>query len=58
MNLSDVRQIRIWLQLIDGLLAATAMVAAYYIRVYWLPDILPWNPGKSANSQSMFPTSP
>ena len=41
MNLSDVRQIRIWLQLIDGLLAATAMVAAYYIRVYWLPDILP-----------------
>ena len=41
MNLGDLRQIKIWLQLIDGLLAGTAMVAAYYIRVHLLPDILP-----------------
>ena len=41
MNLGDVRQIKIWLQLIDGLLAGAAMWAAYYIRVYLLPDILP-----------------
>jgi len=41
MNLGDLRQIKIWLQLIDGLLAGIAMVAAYYIRVHLLPDILP-----------------
>jgi len=41
MNLGDVRQIKIWLQLIDGLIAGAAMVAAYLIRVYLLPDILP-----------------
>jgi exopolysaccharide biosynthesis polyprenyl glycosylphosphotransferase len=41
MNLGDLRQIKIWLQLIDGLLAGAAMVAAYYIRVHLLPDILP-----------------
>jgi hypothetical protein len=41
MNLGDVRQIRIWLKLIDGLLAGAAMVAAYLIRVHLLPDILP-----------------
>jgi exopolysaccharide biosynthesis polyprenyl glycosylphosphotransferase len=41
MNLSDVRQIRIWLQLIDGVLAALAMVAAYCLRVFLLPDVLP-----------------
>ena len=41
MNLGDLRQIKIWLQLIDGLLAGTAMVAAYYIRVHLLPDFLP-----------------
>ncbi|MFZ9874792.1 MAG: hypothetical protein ACO3E8_05450, partial [Candidatus Methylacidiphilales bacterium] len=41
MNLGDVRQIRIWLKLIDGLLAGAAMIAAYLIRVHLLPDILP-----------------
>ena len=41
MNLGDVRQIRIWLQLIDGLLAGAAMVAAFYIRVHLLPGLLP-----------------
>jgi len=41
MNLGDLRQIKIWLQLIDGLLAGAAMVAAYYIRVHLLPDFLP-----------------
>ena len=41
MNLGDLRQIKIWLQLIDGLLAGTAMVVAYYIRVHLLPDFLP-----------------
>jgi len=41
MNLGDVRQIKIWLQLIDGLLAGAAMVAAYFIRVHLLPDLLP-----------------
>ena len=41
MNLGDVRQIKIWLQLLDGLLAGAAMVAAYYIRVHLLPGILP-----------------
>jgi len=41
MNLGDVRQIKIWLQLIDGLLAGSAMITAYYIRVYLLPDFLP-----------------
>lgn len=41
MNLGDVRQIKIWLQLIDGLLAGVAMVTAYLVRVYLLPDILP-----------------
>jgi len=41
MNLGDVRQIRIWLQLIDGLMAGMAMMAAYYVRVHLLPDLLP-----------------
>ena len=41
MNLGDVRQIKIWLQLVDGLLAGAAMVAAYFIRVHLLPDLLP-----------------
>ena len=41
MNLGDVRQIRIWLQLVDGLLAGLAMMAAYYVRVHLLPDVLP-----------------
>ena len=41
MNLGDVRQIKIWLQLIDGLLASAAFVAAYYLRVHVLPGILP-----------------
>jgi exopolysaccharide biosynthesis polyprenyl glycosylphosphotransferase len=41
MNLGDLRQIRIWLQLIDGLLAGIAMLAAYYLRVHLLPGILP-----------------
>ena len=41
MNLGDVRQIKIWLQLIDGLLAGAAMIVAYLIRVYLLPDIFP-----------------
>ena len=41
MNLGDVRQIKIWLQLIDGLLAATAFIVAYYLRVHILPGILP-----------------
>jgi len=41
MNLGDVRQIKIWLQLLDGLFAGAAMVAAYYVRVHWLPGILP-----------------
>jgi len=41
MNLGDVRQIKIWLQLIDGLLAGTAMVLAYALRVHVLPDIFP-----------------
>ncbi|NBR68789.1 MAG: exopolysaccharide biosynthesis polyprenyl glycosylphosphotransferase [Verrucomicrobia bacterium] len=41
MNLSDVRQVRIWLQLIDGLLSATAMILAFFIRVYVLPRWIP-----------------
>jgi exopolysaccharide biosynthesis polyprenyl glycosylphosphotransferase len=41
MNLSDVRQVRIWLQLIDGLLSAAAMVLAFAIRVYILPRWIP-----------------
>ena len=41
MNLSDVRQVRIWLQLIDGLLSAGAMVLAFVIRVYALPRWIP-----------------
>jgi len=41
MNLSDVRQVRIWLQLVDGLLSAAAMVLAFVIRVYVLPDWIP-----------------
>lgn len=41
MNLSDVRQVKVWLQLIDGLLSATAMVLAYLLRVYVLPRWVP-----------------
>ena len=41
MNLSDVRQVKIWLQLIDGLLSAAAMVMAFALRVYALPRWIP-----------------
>jgi hypothetical protein len=41
MNLNDVRQVRIWLQLVDGLLAAASMVLAFVIRVYILPRWIP-----------------
>ncbi len=41
MNLSDVRQVRIWLQLVDGLLSAAAMVLAFFIRVHVLPEWIP-----------------
>ena len=41
MNLSDVRQVRIWLQLVDGLLSAAAMVLAFYLRVHVLPGWIP-----------------
>jgi exopolysaccharide biosynthesis polyprenyl glycosylphosphotransferase len=41
MNLSDVRQVRIWLQLVDGLLAAVSMVLAFVIRVHILPRWIP-----------------
>ena len=41
MNLSDVRQVRVWIQLIDGLLSATAMVLAFAIRVHVLPRWIP-----------------
>ncbi|NDC79966.1 MAG: sugar transferase [Verrucomicrobia bacterium] len=41
MNLSDVRQVKIWLQLIDGFLSAGAMVLAFLIRVYALPRWIP-----------------
>ncbi|NDE84663.1 MAG: exopolysaccharide biosynthesis polyprenyl glycosylphosphotransferase [Verrucomicrobia bacterium] len=41
MNLSDVRQVRVWLQLVDGLLAGAAMVFAFFIRVHILPKWIP-----------------
>ncbi|NDC01196.1 MAG: hypothetical protein EBZ83_07245, partial [Verrucomicrobia bacterium] len=41
MNLGDVRQIRVWLQLLDGMLAAAAMTGAYFLRVHVLPEIFP-----------------
>lgn len=41
MNLGDLRQIKLWLQLLDGLLAGLALMAAYFLRVGLLPDILP-----------------
>lgn len=41
MNLSDVRQVKIWLQLVDGLLSAAAMLLAFAIRVHVLPKWIP-----------------